>query len=134
MPTDKPNANRLDVDLTVAADARVGVHRLGVVTPLGVPDFVAFAVEAHPTAAESEPNDDPVGGQAGRASGHARRDDRQAGRRRSLPLRGESRAASSSSTTTGKSLGSTLRGVLTLLDDQGRTIAEAGRATTATRS
>ena len=60
MPADKPAPNRLDVDLTIAADARVGVHRVGVVTPLGVPEFVPFAVEAHPAATETEPNDDPA--------------------------------------------------------------------------
>ena len=39
----KPYGNRLDVDLTIAADARVGLHRIGVITPLGVPAFQAFA-------------------------------------------------------------------------------------------
>ncbi|MFO0951363.1 MAG: c-type cytochrome domain-containing protein [Isosphaeraceae bacterium] len=53
----KPSGDRAEVDLEVAADARVGVHRIGVVGPLGVPAFQTFAVEAYPEAAEAEPND-----------------------------------------------------------------------------
>ena len=50
---EKPTANRLDVDLTMAADARVGLHRIEVVTPLGVPVVSqSFAVEAYPAVAE----------------------------------------------------------------------------------
>ena len=39
VPAAKPDPNRLEVDLTIAPDARVGLHRFGVVTPLGVPGF-----------------------------------------------------------------------------------------------
>lgn len=60
IPSAKPEANRLEVDLTVAGTARVGVHRIGVVTPAGIPPFQPFAIEAHPGANEVEPNDDPT--------------------------------------------------------------------------
>src|SRR5262249_33140788 len=38
-------------------DARVGLHRIGVLTPLGIPDFQPFAVSADPETTEHEPND-----------------------------------------------------------------------------
>lgn len=57
LPSEKPEPNRLRVELTIAADARLGVHRFRVQTPLGVPDPQSFAVFAAPEAAEAEPND-----------------------------------------------------------------------------
>ena len=52
-------ANRLSVDLAIDPAERVGVHRIGVVTPLGVPAARAFVVDPFATLDESEPNDDP---------------------------------------------------------------------------
>lgn len=59
VPAAKPDPNRLEVDLAIAADARPGVHRLGVQTALGVPASQPFAVSAHPEVALAEPDDDP---------------------------------------------------------------------------
>ncbi len=55
-----PVPNQLAVDLTVASDARIGMQRIGVVTPLGVPVAQTFAVEAFAATLEKEPNDDPA--------------------------------------------------------------------------
>ncbi|MFI5461086.1 MAG: c-type cytochrome domain-containing protein, partial [Isosphaerales bacterium] len=49
--------NRLEIDLTIAASARAGLHAIGVITPLGVPRFQTFAVAADPEVAEAEAND-----------------------------------------------------------------------------
>ncbi len=59
LPAKQPDPNRLDVELTIAPDARVGLRSIGVITPLGVPSFKEFAVVADPEAAEREPNDRP---------------------------------------------------------------------------
>jgi hypothetical protein len=59
LPAKQPDPNRLDVELTIAPDARVGLRAIGVITPLGVPDFQNFAVAADPEVAEREPNDRP---------------------------------------------------------------------------
>ena len=94
LPPAKPDPNRAEVELTIAPDARPGLHALGVMTPLGVPGFQTFAVVADPEVAEREPNDRPD---------PARRPpialpatligtiDRHGGRR-SLPVRGQGRA------------------------------------------
>ena len=50
---------RLDVELTIAPNARVGLHAIGLVTPTGVTAFQNFAVVADPEIAEHEPNDQP---------------------------------------------------------------------------
>jgi WD40 repeat protein len=60
LPRNPPEPNTLDAELTIAADARVGVHRFLIRTPLGTPPAQAFAVSASPEAAEAEPNDDPA--------------------------------------------------------------------------
>jgi hypothetical protein len=57
LPAKKPEPNRLDVELTIARDARVGLHSIGVITPMGVPGFQKFAVVADPEVVEREPND-----------------------------------------------------------------------------
>jgi WD40 repeat protein len=59
LPASKPDPNRAEVELTIAADARTGLHALGVMTPMGVPSFQTFAVEAAAEVAEQEPNDRP---------------------------------------------------------------------------
>ncbi len=59
LPSAKPDPNRAEVELAIAPDARIGVHTLGVMTPLGVPGFQTFAVVADPEVAEKEPNDQP---------------------------------------------------------------------------
>jgi hypothetical protein len=60
LKAEKPDPNRLDVELEIAKDARVGVHRFLVQTPLGTPGSQPFAVSAEPEARENEPNDDPA--------------------------------------------------------------------------
>jgi WD40 repeat protein len=55
VPAEKPEENRLHVDLAIAADARVGVHHIGVQTPLGISPFQSFAVSAAPEVTEPEP-------------------------------------------------------------------------------
>ena len=55
----KPDPNRLDLDLTIPNDARVGPHRISVVTPLGIPAAQTFIVDRNPIVNEVEPNDDP---------------------------------------------------------------------------
>jgi hypothetical protein len=59
VPPSKPDENRLEIDLTIAPDARVGLHAIGIMTPLGVPGFQTFAVDAAPEVSEIEPNDQP---------------------------------------------------------------------------
>src|SRR5262249_27503421 len=44
LPAKQPDPNRLEVELTIAPDARVGLRVIGVITPLGVPGFQNFAV------------------------------------------------------------------------------------------
>ena len=57
IPNARPDDNRIEFDLTIAADARVGLHRMSVITPLGVPAMQSFAVAADPEVVEKEPND-----------------------------------------------------------------------------
>lgn len=52
LPDEKPNPDALQVELAIAPDARVGVHRLEVLTPLGVAPAQPFLVHADPEAAE----------------------------------------------------------------------------------
>jgi hypothetical protein len=59
LPAKKADPNRLEVELTIAPDARIGLRAIGVITPLGVPGFQNFAVVADPEVAEHEPNDRP---------------------------------------------------------------------------
>jgi len=61
LPSDDPKPNRLEVEVAVPNDARIGMHRFWVRTPLGVPDPRPFAVFAAPVAAESEPNESSDG-------------------------------------------------------------------------
>jgi len=57
VPAARPDDNRVEFDLTIAADTRVGLHHIGVITPLGVPAMQPFAVAADPEVPEKEPND-----------------------------------------------------------------------------
>ena len=57
IPNARPDDNRIELDLTIAASARVGLHRMSVITPLGVPAMQSFAVAADPEVLEKEPND-----------------------------------------------------------------------------
>ena len=59
VPAAKRDDNRVEVQLTIAPDARVGIHSIGVITPLGVPDFQSFAVDEAAEVAEKEPNETP---------------------------------------------------------------------------
>lgn len=58
LPAAKPDPNRLEVELTIARDARVGNHLLTVATPLGIPAFQPFAVSPYAESPEVEPDDD----------------------------------------------------------------------------
>ncbi len=124
VPSKPLNPNRLEVDLAISAEARIGLHKLGVVTSRGVPVFQSFAVEAHPGSVEIEPNDDPsmikmvvlpavLLGTIERP-GDVDHFKFQAREGQQLVF-----------STTARVLGSSLRGLLTLLDDQGRTVAES---------
>jgi hypothetical protein len=124
LPAAKTDPNRLEIELSVAPEASAGLHRIGLVTPLGVPPFKTFAVSSHPEAAEAEPNDEPI-----------------KARMVALPatflgtidrpgdvdhFRFEVKAGQVIVfETVARSMGSTLLPVLTLLDDQGRTLAES---------
>ncbi len=124
VPPEKPDVNRLGIELTVGPDARVGLHRFGVITPLGVPPLVAFAVAAHPEAAELEPGDDRanlkpntipstfVGTISKPGDTDQFRFEAKEGQRLVFEM-------------VAKSLTSKLNAFLTLLDDRGRTLAEA---------
>lgn len=56
---EKPTPNRLQLDLQIAPDARVGAHRFVVRTPLGVPAAQSFSVSEGPEHALVEPDDSP---------------------------------------------------------------------------
>lgn len=124
IPRAKPNPNAVEVELSVAPDARIGIHRLGVITPLGVPGFQTFVVSRHPEANEKEPNDDPAKvpatplpatllGTIDRPGDidHFRF---QAAAGQQIVLE-----------TLAKGLGSSLNTILTVIDAEGKTIAEA---------
>lgn len=57
VPQEKPDPNRLLIDLAVPETARVGFHKLGVRTPEGVTPLQEFAVFQEPELAETEPNE-----------------------------------------------------------------------------
>ncbi len=57
VPATNSDENRAEVDLTIAPTARVGLHAIGVITPLGIPSFQNFAVANDPETSEQEPND-----------------------------------------------------------------------------
>ena len=57
VPQKKRDDNRVEVELSIAPDARAGIHKIGVITPMGVPGFQTFAVDDDAPAAEHEPND-----------------------------------------------------------------------------
>ena len=59
LPSENPDPNRLQVELTIPPDARIGRHSFRVQTPLGVTAPQGFAVYAAPERAEVEPNDAP---------------------------------------------------------------------------
>lgn len=58
LPAEKPDPNRLNLDLTIAPDARIGLHSFLVRTPLGTPPAQKFAVAAAPETALNEPDND----------------------------------------------------------------------------
>lgn len=124
IPSEKPDPNRLDVDLTIADDARPGLHRIGLAGPLGVPPDQNFAVEAHPASLEIEPNDDAKEVKPaefnttliGIIDKPGDVDHFRFSFKKDQSLHFEM---------TAKPLGSGLTGLMTLLDDQGRTLAAA---------
>jgi hypothetical protein len=61
LPAAHPDPNRAEIELSIAPDARVGLHAIGVITPLGIPEFQRFAVVADPEIAEHEPKDTTSG-------------------------------------------------------------------------
>lgn len=125
VPAAKPNPNRLEVDLAIAADARPGAHRIGVQTPLGVPAFRPFAVSEHLEVAIVEPDEtgEPitpaatfVGAIEAPGDVDSRRIERRAGRAIVCEV-------------VAKAIGSKLDATLTLLDESGRVVAEANGPT-----
>jgi WD40 repeat protein len=124
IPAQKPDPNRLDVDLAVAANARVGLHRFTLTTPLGVPAHQTFSVEPHPGVGGTEPDDDPAKVKPTplpfTATGTIDRpgdvDHFRFEARTGQQLVFRTRA---------KALGSSLLAVLALTDDQGKTFAES---------
>lgn len=60
----KPDPNRLEVDLVVTPEARVGTHRFGLITPLGVPPFQALIISARPDINELGTTDESRGAQS----------------------------------------------------------------------
>ncbi len=126
LPAKRRDPNRLDIELTIAPDARVGLHAIGVITPLGVPGYQNFAVVADPEVVEQEPNDQP---------------DQTKGHTTALPatllgtidrpgdvdrFRFEAKTGQELVfQVVAASMGSKLRPVLMLLDSSGHTVAQA---------
>jgi hypothetical protein len=52
IPAAKPDADRAELDLRIAADARIGLHSFSVITPLGTPPFQTLAVTGTPEVGE----------------------------------------------------------------------------------
>jgi dipeptidyl aminopeptidase/acylaminoacyl peptidase len=59
VPAARRDDNRVEVELTIAPEARVGIHSISVITPQGVPGFQSFAVDEATEVAEKEPNETP---------------------------------------------------------------------------
>src|SRR5262249_16614304 len=125
IPASKPDPNRLEIDLAVAAEARVGPHRVGVVTPAGGPAPPPFVVEAPAALSGGRPNGDPKAARAGAPPATLVGAVERPGDVDHFPFRAEA-GQSLTFAVTAKGLGSALNGVLTLLDDRGREVAEAG--------
>ncbi len=126
LPSAKLDPNRAEVELAIAPEAHIGVHTLGVMTPLGVPGFQPFAVVADPEVAEKEPNDQadalkekPVALPATLIGSIDRNWDVD-------HFRFEAKAGQQLVfQVVARSLGSKLRPVLTLLDSRGQVLAQA---------
>ncbi len=123
-PLEKPTPNAIRAELTIAPDARIGVHRFLVRTPLGTPGAQSFAVSAFEERPEVEPDDDPAKAPTvafpATLTGTINkpgdvdffRFDAKAGQQLVFE-------------TLARGLGSGLNGLLTLLDDSGHVVAEA---------
>lgn len=61
---DPKNMDQVRVEAAVGSEARIGVHRLFLQTPLGTTGSVPFAVGDWPETKEAEPNDTPATAQA----------------------------------------------------------------------
>jgi WD40 repeat protein len=124
VPAAKSSANKLEVDVTIAPGARTGIHRFTLLTPLGVPGSQKFSVEAYPETAEAEPNDvaeacKPVALPATIVGAIEKPGDVDL-------VRFEAKEGQQLVfAMTAKALGSVLRPALSLLDERGRTLAEA---------
>ena len=124
VPAATPAADRLEVDLDIAADAPPGGHVIAVRSPLGRSPGQVFLIAAEPDVAEAEPNDDPA---------HATPTTLPATMVGTLDRPGDvdgfrfaARAGQGLVfTTLAKGLGSTLNGTLALLDGSGTVVAEA---------
>lgn len=123
-PLEKPNPNAIQAVLTIAPDARVGVHRFFVRTPIGTPGAQSFAVSAFEERPEVEPNDDPSKAPAVALPATLNGTIDKPGE--VDHFRFEAKAGQSLVfETLARGLGSGLNGMLTLLDDSGRVVAEA---------
>lgn len=124
LPREKAEPNLIDAELTVDPAARVGLHRFLVRTPMGTPPAQSFAVSAYEERPEVEPNDDPsraptvtlpatLTGAIERAG--------EVDHVRFEAMAGQTLVFE----TLASGLGSGLNGLLTLLDDSGRVVAES---------
>lgn len=121
----KPDPNRLEVDFAIAADARPGIHRFTTVGPAGIPGDRPFDVSPFPETAETEPNDGPAAATnvippstiTGTISKPGDFDHFAFEARGGRAIVFEVVA---------KALGSSIRPVLSILDESGRTLATAG--------
>src|SRR5579864_669015 len=124
VPAEKPDPNRLEVELDIAPDARVGLSRFSVQTPLGMTPSQSFAVSAYPELTEAEPNDEPSQAKVvalpatllGTIDKPGDVDSFRFTAKAGQPLVFE---------TVARSMGSSLNGTLALLDDSGHVLAEA---------
>ncbi len=94
LPAKAADPNRLEVELTIAPDARLGLRTIGVATPLGVPGLQELPRRRRPRGRRARA-ERPAGSApqpAHRAPGHPHRHDRPARRRRPVPLRCQGRA------------------------------------------
>jgi len=124
VPAATPAADRLEVDLDIAADAPPGGHVFAVRSPLGRSPGQVFLITAEPDIAEAEPDDDPA---------RAKPTILPVTMVGTLDRPGDVdhfRFAAKAGqglvfTTLARAIGSTLNGTLALLDGTGKVVAEA---------
>lgn len=121
VPPEKPNPNTIQVDLKIADNARVGVHRFLVRTPLGTPAAQRFAVSPFTEITHKDSDAEPpaVALPATLVGTIDKPGDTDAFRFEAAPGR------TLVFETLARELGSTLNGTLTITDAHGAILAEA---------